>query len=300
MSKKLLFIGCNFDQIPYLEVLKDLELEIIGVDLNNDSPGKFHCDRFYNIGYDNLKGLIEIGIKEKFSKDDMVFTAAAQFAQKGAAHFAKHFNISYVDEQHVEMCLDKAAYYEYFQRNGIPMPKTWYVKSKDELVSLVSSMETTKWYYLKSDYSKNPHYVYRFNASKIPIEKIFWGRDRYLREVYILQEEFEGVSLRINVYSNRFNVIDFLSSELTYEHHEKIKEFEILVVLRRFMQSVGMQNWLIKFDVILNDSGYTVLDVGMDPPFRMNKHAKLQSINFARHYIDQYLFNKIEYPLSLD
>jgi hypothetical protein len=66
------------------------------------------------------------------------------------------------------------------------------------------------------------------------------------------------------------------------------------------MESVGMQNWLIKFDVILNDSEYTVLDVGMDPPFRMNEQAKLQNINFARHYINQYLFNKIDYPLSLD
>ena len=300
MSKKLLFLGCNFNQIPYLEVLKDLDLEIIGVDLNSNSPGRAFCDKFYNIGYDNLKGLVEIGIKEKFSKDDMVFTAAAQFAQKGAAYFAKRFNISYVDEQSVEMCLDKAAYYEYFQRNGIPIPKTWYLKSKDELVSLVSSMGATKWYYLKSDYSKNPNYVYRFNASKIPIENIFWGRDRYLKEFYILQEEFAGVSLRINVYANRFNVIDFLSGELTYKYHEKIKELEIIIVLRKFMESVGMQNWLIKFDVILNDSEYTVLDVGMDPPFRMNKQAKLQNINFARHYINQYLFNKVDYPLSLD
>jgi hypothetical protein len=300
VSKKILFLGCNFDQIPYLEVLKDFDLEIIGVDLNKNAPGKPLCDKFHNIGYDNLKGLVEIGIKENFSKDDLVFTAAAQFAQKGAAYFAKYFNISYADEQSVEMCLDKVAYYNYFQRNGIPIPKTWYVKSEDKLVSLVSSLGTTKWYYLKSDYSKNPQYVYRFNASKIPIENIFWGRDRYLREFYILQEEFAGVSLRINVYSNRFNVIDFLSGELTYKHHKKIKELEILVVLRKFMESVGMQNWLIKFDVILNDSEYTVLDVGMDPPFRMNEQAKLQNINFSRHYINQYLFDKIDYPLSLD
>lgn len=300
MSKKLLFLGCNSDQVPYLSVLKGLNLEIVGVDLNNNAPGRDYCDKFYNIGYDNLKGLVEIGIIEKFSKDDMVFTAAAQFAQKGAAYFAKYFNIPYVDEKSIEMCLDKAAYYEYFQRNDIPIPKTWYVKSKDELVDLVSSMDATTWYYLKSDYSKNPNYVYRFNASKVPIEKIFWGKDRYLKEFYILQKEFSGVSLRINVYSNRFNVIDFLSGELTCKHHEKIKELEIIDVLRNFMESVGMQNWLIKFDVILNDSEYAVLDVGMDPPFRMNKLAKLQKINFARYYINQYLFNKVDYPLSLD
>ena len=300
MKNKLLFLGCNHSQVPYLEVLKTQNWNIIGVDLNSDSPGVDLCDRFYNVGYDDLSGLIDIGEKEKFTKEDRVFTAAAQFAHKGAAHFAKHFNIPYASEESVDLCLDKAAYYKYFQQNNIPIPRTWYIKNKVELKELVLSMSETKWYYLKSDYSKNPNYVYRFNAFDISFKNIFWGRDRYLREFYILQEEFSGVSLRLNVYADRFNVIDFLSDELTHHHHEQLKKLGVLDTLRRFMGSVGLQDWLIKFDIILQDEKYVVLDVGMDPPFRMNKESKKQGINFAKYYLGHYLNQEVKYPESLD
>jgi len=300
MKKKLLFLGCNHSQIPYLEVLKAQNWNIVGADLNINSPGRQLCDIFYNVGYDNLTKLIDIGVKEGFTSEDRVFTAAAQFAHKGAAHFAKHFNIPYASEESVDLCLNKASYYEYFKRNNIPIPLTWYVNNKDELKHLASSMDEAKWYYLKSDYSKNPNYVYRFNASDIPFEKIFWGRDRYLKDSYVLQEEFAGVSLRLNIYADRFNIIDFLSGELTHEYHEQIKSIGVLDTLRRFMNVIGLKDWLIKFDIILQDKQYVVLDIGMDPPFRMNKESKRQGINFAKCYIDQYLFGNIDYPMSLD
>ena len=50
----------------------------------------------------------------------------------------------------------------------------------------------------------------------------------------------------------------------------------------------------------MNKKGFVVLDIGMDPPFRMNKSSQKNGINFARHYLDHYLDNIISYPLSLD
>ena len=57
-------------------------------DLNKNAPGKDVCDKFYNVGYDNLEGLIDVGLKENFTSADKVFTAASQFSHKGAAHFS--------------------------------------------------------------------------------------------------------------------------------------------------------------------------------------------------------------------
>jgi hypothetical protein len=297
--QKILFIGCNFDQIPYLEEIKNRSFFIVGIDKNTDAPGKAKCDVFYNISYDEIDALIRIGQIEKFGPDDKVFTAAAQFAHKGAAYFAEFFNIPYVSRKTVELCLDKAAYYEYFNKNNIPIPKTWFLKNEHELKKLISSMVESKWYYLKSDYSKNPNYVYRIHSSNVPYETIFWGRDRYFEELYILQEEFAGVSLRLNLYGDHFNVFDFNTQEKTNRYHDKLKSFHIIDTLRNFMLNQGLQNWLIKFDIILNEKEYVVLDIGMDPPFRMNKDALNNGINFAKHYLDQFLDNNISYPKSL-
>ena len=63
---------------------------------------------------------------------------------------------------------------------------------------------------------------------------------------------------------------------------------------------LGFQDWLVKFDVILNGEKYVVLDIGIDPPFRMRVESKKQNINFERLYLNHYLQGHIEYPNTLD
>lgn len=299
MKNKILFLGCNYNQTSYLKLINKKDWKIIGVDLNKNAPGITFCDKFYNVGYDNFIGLIEVGIKEKFSRHDMVFTASSQFAQKGAAHFSSYFGINFPSEESIDLCLDKTLYYEYFANNNIPIPKTWNIKNKGEL-KLKINESNSQYFYLKSDFSKNPNYVYRFSSVNIPWDNIFWGKDRYLREYYILQEEVKGVSLRLNIYGDRFNVFDFLTGKKTLTYHDDIRKYNIIPVLNTFMVKQGMQNWLVKFDIILGINGYVVLDIGLDPPMRMLKYSKENNINFEKYYLAQYMFNKVEYPNILD
>jgi hypothetical protein len=280
MKNKILFLGCNYNQTSYLKLINKKDWKIIGVDLNKNAPGITFCDKFYNVGYDNFIGLIEVGIKEKFSRHDMVFTASSQFAQKGAAHFSSYFGINFPPEESIDLCLDKTLYYEYFANNNVPIPKTWNIKNKDEL-KLKINESNSQYFYLKSDFSKNPNYV-------------------YLREYYVLQEEVKGVSLRLNIYGDRFNVFDFLTGKKTLTYHDDIKKFNIIPVLNGFMAKQRIQNWLVKFDIILGINGYVVLDIGLDPPMRMLKYSKENNISFETYYLAQYMFNKVEYPNILD
>ena len=39
MNRKVLFLGCNNDQVPYLKAIKKLGFTVIGTDLNPKAPG---------------------------------------------------------------------------------------------------------------------------------------------------------------------------------------------------------------------------------------------------------------------
>ena len=69
---KLLFIGCNNNQIPYLKEINKYSFKIIGTDINIDAPGRELCDKFYQVGYDDLSGLSSIGTQENFNCDDKI------------------------------------------------------------------------------------------------------------------------------------------------------------------------------------------------------------------------------------
>ena len=298
--KKILFLGCNHNQVPYIEELKKMNFYVVGVDGNKNSPGLNLCDSFYNLRYDNYDDLIEVGKKEKFTSDDKVFTASAQFAHRGASIFANFFKINYPKLELIDFCLDKTSYYNYFIKNNIPIPRTYYIKNENDLVDKLDNYNSNKWFFLKSDYSKNPNYVYRINRKSLNQTNIFWGRDRYLVNHYILQEEFIGQSLRINVFGDNFNIINFNNSVFTSKYNKMLKSFGTIEKLKEIISFLNMKNWLLKFDIIVNESSYVVLDIGIDPPSRMLKKSKEVGVNFYKYYLNQYLNNKINYPKSLN
>jgi hypothetical protein len=293
---KILVLGCNYDQIPYLKELKE-KYYIIGCDLNPGAPGKTFCDKFYNVGYNDIKKLIEIGKIEGFDQNDKVFTAASQFAHLGAAHFAKEFKISYPTVQSVEICLDKVKFYKFFQENNLPIPTTNYLKNKNELIEYVNLIGTNKSYFLKSDYSKNPNYVYNFKGSDLEKINICWKNDNFFREHYILQEEFIGEHIRVNIIQKDFIIFPMKFGDKLSYTKEELLNFNIISHLRDIVSKLGLNNWIIKFDLVVNNSAFVVLDIGMDPPFRLNLYYNKLSLNFAKYYTQHYLNNIINYPV---
>ena len=57
MKKKVLFIGCNHDQIPYLKKLLDQGYYVIGTDLNGDAPGRHLAHEFVQVSYTEIEKL---------------------------------------------------------------------------------------------------------------------------------------------------------------------------------------------------------------------------------------------------
>ena len=65
------------------------------------------------------------------------------------------------------------------------------------------------------------------------------------------------------------------------EDFPQFQEYKILELLRKLSENLGMQNWLLKFDILIGDEGYVVLDIGMDPPSRMKKNWGSQWTKFC-------------------
>lgn len=296
--KKVLFLGCNHDQVPYLKILSESkEYHIVGTDMNEKAPGRILCDSFFQVGYADVPALLEIGHQMEFGSFDRVFTAAAQFAHFGAASFAANFGIAYPRPDDIQTCLDKGAYYRKFLDLGIPLPRTGFVQDREQLNHLLAEVREDVRYYLKSDFGKNPNYIYVGSPDDLASMEINWTKDRYFRYCYILQEEMAAKSLRVNVYGDRFNIYEFESGKRISGIKPEFLERGILATLHSIMNAVGLQEWLVKFDVLLNEEAYAVIDIGLDPPFRMVQEHRDA---FFPHYLDQYLNGKINYPADFD
>lgn len=296
--KKVLVIGGNYDQVPYIKELKRRGYYIYLTDINPAAPGISYSDEFFEIGYNNIEQIKKISKKINLTSNDKVFTASAQFSHIAASVVAENSNIIYPKKEIIEMCLDKCLFYDSFNRSNLPVPKYYKINSNEELKKILNNFNESKCFYLKSDLSKNPNYIYKITKKNFTEKKIFWGKDRYLKNYYILQEEFVGKHLRLNMYSKNFIIFDFFSGEIDFKEKKFFIELNIIENLYKFLKKNQLSSWLVKFDIIRSNDKWCVLDIGIDPPMRMKNYYKKNNEDFYFHYINHYINNNFSYPIK--
>lgn len=290
--KKLLFLGCNFDQIPYLKIAKEKGYYVVGTDTNINAPGIKYLDRYYSVGYENVDKLIELGKKEKFLSCDKIFTASSQFAYIGASSFAKYFNIPFLNPKAVDICLDKIKLYELFVQQYLDVPE-WTVFDNNKLNNI-----NKKWkvFYLKSDYGKSPNYCYRVKDNKIP--KLPQEYDRYFRKYFIAQEEILGNHFRINWIKDDLFCFFKISNRISVPVYFINLGEEIYKNMNNLIYKLGFKNHLVKFDIILTDRKCYFIDIGLEPPMRLKLFLQHLGYNFEKIYFEHIIECNANYPQS--
>lgn len=285
---KVLFLGCNKNQTPYLRAAKNLGFFVIGTDLNPHAPGAAIADRFYPVGYTDIEELIKVARTENFGPDDRVFTAAAHFAHAAAASISEQMGIDYPSAQNVDICLDKIKFHALLLEHGIDVPPSQRIDPGKCL-----EVEQGKIYYLKSDYGKSPKYCYRITNGELPTlpEKY----DSFYRAAFVLQDEIVGVHLRVNLYPGNtavFLKIDdrcaFPIKNLGPGHAATVDR------LRQVPDSLGLKDFIVKFDLIATSERWYVIDIGIDPPMRLRLLSEYMGIDFTTAYTKLYLTGEAE------
>lgn len=291
---KLLFLGCNFDQIPYLEVAKETGCYVVGTDINQNAPGIKYLDEYYPVGYEDGDKLIDLGNKERFSSSDKVFTASSHFAYIGASIFAEYFNIPFPSPKAVDICLDKIKLYRLFTRHNLNVPEWLVLNGKDN--KLDNTSKKWKVFYLKSDYGKSPKYCYRTKNHKIP--QLPQKYDRYFRKYFIAQEEIVGNHFRINWIKDDLFCFFKISDSIAVPAYFIDLDGKIYDRMNNLIYALGFQNHLVKFDVIYTDNKCYFIDIGLEPPMRLRLYLRHLGYNFDKVYFEHVVEGNINYPKS--
>ncbi len=292
---KVFFLGCNNDQIPYLHAAQKLGFKVIGTDINANAPGAKLVDHFYNVSYTDIDGLKRVAEIEGLSGKDRIFTAAAHFAYEGASKLSATLNISFISPDAVDACIDKTKFYALLKEHNVPVPPT-------DLYTAASlaNLDPHKVYFLKSDYGKSPNYCYRIVNGQIPsLPKV---HDLYYRRHFLIQEEVRGTHYRINLYAEQTCV--FLKFSDTAAVPIRVLgpgHADVISKLRKVISALGLETQFTKFDLIINEEGWNVIDIGLDPPMRLMLLCKYLGIDFPSAYTRYYLLEDAsEMPVWYD
>lgn len=292
---KVFFLGCNSDQIPYLRSAQNLGFAVIGTDMNANAPGAKLVDHFYNINYTDIDGLKHVAKIEGWSSEDRIFTAAAHFAYEGASKLAAALNISFISPDAVDTCLDKTKFYALLKEYNVPVPPTDLYN-----VGSLAKLDPRKVYFLKSDYGKSPNYCYRIINGQLP--SLPKEHDPFYRRHFLIQEEVRGTHYRVNLYAGQVSVfIKFSDTAAVPIQVLGLGHTEMVNRLRKVVSALGVENMLAKFDLIVNEENWYVIDIGLDPPMRFKLLCEYLGIDFPSAYTRYYLMGDLsEMPVWAD
>ena len=120
-----------------------------------------------------------------------------------------------------------------------------------------------------------------------------------MRQHYVLQEEFVGDHIRLNLVGERLYTFPLDPKKKIKTKSNLIKKFDIKTKLTSLCNENGLNNWLVKFDLVMNNQDYVLLDIGIDPPMRMLKLCEEMNFPFYESYINLVLGETyLEFPGS--
>ena len=279
--KEVLILGLNNDQIPYILIIKKLGYKIFGVDKNENAPGKKYCDYFKKTSYTNVKKIIKFLKNKKFSSNGFFFTASSQISLLSLAKIAKKLNTKFVSPKIIDKCIDKSKMNKLFKKNKISTAKTKYILNKKITV------DKNREYFLKSDYGKSPKYCYLIKNGKIPALP---AKDDFYKKYFLLQEKINGDHFRINFLKSKFYIFKKLNDKVCHPVIKINKNFKIIKKkIIKFVKTNNLNNFLIKFDLIINENNWYIIDIGFDPPKRLENVMIYKNKDFYKAYVYNWL-----------
>ena len=80
------------------------------------------------------------------------------------------------------------------------------ITSHEDLIFLKKKIEKNQinFIFLKSDLGKSPLYIYSGTINQLLSKDINWTKDSFLEKFYLLQEEYKGKNIRVNLHKINF------------------------------------------------------------------------------------------------
>ena len=279
--KKIIVLGSSKNQIEYLKVLKQ-KFQIILLDKNINSPGRKFAYKFFHCAYDDTKKINNL-FQKKLIKSKYIFSASSHFAFIGLSYLAKKIGIKkFPSKKIVSIILNKSKFYEFLKKNKTNIPWTRKIYKQKDLLKYSGLNEI---FFLKSDYGKSPHYIYKGSIASLINRKINWKKDNFLKNNYLLQKKFNGTEIRVNVFKKKCICYYFKNSKRLLR--KDLKDFNKLKIpnqLIKINKILKIEKLLVKYDVIISNGKYVILDIGLDPPQRMLNSFKKLNKNFYKFY----------------
>lgn len=284
--KKIMILGASILQLPAILKAKEMGLEVIAVDLNENSIGFNHADISLVISTIDIVKVMEAA---KQYKIDGIMTLASDMPMKTVAAVASEMNLIGISNETAIKATNKVIMRENLKKHNVPVPLFFQVKNKEEYFSLIKNF-SDKFIIKPADNSGSRGVSLVKNNNFIEVSAAFEYSYKYSTSgLLIIEEYMEGPEVSVETLSigGNINVIaitdklttgppNFVEmghsqpSVLSNEIKKRIEKTTISAV-----KAIGIENGPAHTEIIVTKEGPKVVEIG----------ARLGGDNITSHLV---------------
>jgi len=269
-GKKMLVVGASSEQTSLIRAAKSLGCTVIVVDRDVEAPGFSISDHGYPVDTKNLNAIRYIAEKHNI---DGIITSTTTGMENTSIIAAEIWNNKSLMEIS-RIMKDKALIKGLFMENSIPTPDFRIIKSPEEILAAVEDLGLPM--ILKPCDGAGSAGVFKIDTTA-NLSVFFDAAMKQTAYKYLLLEKFlRGPELgcEVFIYNSAIKSLVLTNKICTRPPHSIVMghcvparissntKAEILAVLVRIINAIGIKDGPVNFDIILSDSGPVIIDIG--------------------------------------
>ncbi len=289
--KKIMILGASILQLPAIEEAKKMGIDVIAVDMNPNAIG-FNVEGvtkevISTIDIDNVL------LAAKTHRIDGIMTLASDIPMRTVAVVARELGLVGISEETALKATNKAIMRETFQTYGVPVPKFYRVKNKDEYLKAIDYFKNKQIQCIvkpaDNSGSRGVNLISDFTDDE-SVETSFEYSKQYSRDGEIIVEEYmkgPEVSVETLSVSGKCHIIQITDKLTTGEpyfvemgHNEPSMlprniQKEIVKIACDAVNAIGIQNGPAHTEIKVTETGPKIVELG----------ARLGGDNITSHLV---------------
>lgn len=185
--KKILLLGGSAQQVPAIEVAKEMGLYTVLIDYLPDNPGQYVADKWYQESTTDVEAVYHIAKEEGVSG---ILPYASDPAALPAAIVAERLGLPTNPAKSVEIFGVKHKFRKFLQDNGFPCPTTFSFSPDDSYESIKNGVESLKLPIVVKPTDSSGSKGVTFLDNLIGLDSAIAYADKFSRNKILIAEEF--------------------------------------------------------------------------------------------------------------
>lgn len=285
--KKIMILGASILQLPAILKAKEMGIEVIAVDMDENAIGVKHADKCLVISTIDIDKVVEAA---KLHNIDGIMTLASDMPMRTVAKVASELNLIGINEDTAMKATNKALMRQCLLDNNVAIPKFFKVTTFEEYMDCISKFNTkiivkpadnsgSRGVFLLEDINDKKYVEYAFKYSK---EHSRSGE--LVVEEYMQGPEVSVEAVCVNGEINIVAITDKLTTgapkfvEMGHSQPSALEETiqdEIIKVTKAAIKAIGITNGPSHTEIKITNDGPKIVEIG----------ARLGGDNITSHLV---------------